>query len=124
VLLGAPSAEDVGGTAGADGADPRARTVSMLAARGVPFVITSGSNRNALDLVREAMFAARNGLAPRQALDAVTIEPARLLGIDGRTGSLQVGKDADFVVWSHDPLDPAAQAESVHIDGISVLVSR
>jgi imidazolonepropionase-like amidohydrolase len=98
--------------------------VSMLAARGVPFVITSGSNRNALDLVREAMFAARNGLAPRQALDAVTIEPARLLGIDGRTGSLQVGKDADFVVWSHDPLDPAAQAESVHIDGISVLVSR
>jgi imidazolonepropionase-like amidohydrolase len=124
VLLGAPSAEDVSGTAGADGADPRARTVSMLAARGVPFVITSGSNRNALDLVREAMFAARNGLAPRQALDAVTIEPARLLGIDGRTGSLQVGKDADFVVWSHDPLDPAAQAESVHIDGISVLVSR
>ncbi len=120
VLLGAPSAEDVRGSAAADGAEPRSGTVRALARRGVPFVITTGTNQAALPLVREAMWAVRNGLTPRQALDAVTVEPAKLLGIDDRTGRLAPGLDADFVVWSHDPLDPAAVAESVHIDGIEV----
>jgi len=124
VLLGSPSATSVTGTAGADGADPRYATVGLLAQKGVPFVITTGTNPAALELVREAMFAARSGLSPAQAIDAVTILPARLLGIDGRTGSLASGKDADFVVWSHDPLDPAAVAVSVHIDGNSVLAPR
>jgi imidazolonepropionase-like amidohydrolase len=124
VLLGAPSATVVAGTGGGDGADPRFATVGLLARRGVPFVITTGGNLASLDLVREAMFAVRCGLSPAQALDAVTILPARLLGIDARTGSLAAGKDADFVVWSHDPLDPAAVAASVHIDGNPVLESR
>ncbi len=121
VMLGAPSATTVTGTAAADGADPKSVTVRLLADRGIPFVFTTCSNLAALDLVREAMFAARNGLSPARALDAVTIEPAKLLGIADRTGSLAAGKDADFVVWSTDPLDPAAVAESVHIDGTSVL---
>ncbi|MCA8973866.1 MAG: amidohydrolase family protein [Planctomycetes bacterium] len=120
VLLGAPSATAVSGTAGRDGADPRGATAVLLARAGVPFVITTGSNPDALDLVREAMFAARNGLLPERALDAVTIEPARLLGIDARVGSLAAGKDADFVIWSHHPLDPAALAETVCIDGLEV----
>jgi|688.fasta_scaffold111433_3 imidazolonepropionase-like amidohydrolase len=124
VMLGAPSATAVAGSAGADGADPRSATVRLLADAGVPFVITTGSNLAALDLVREAMFAARNGLDAARALDAVTIAPAKLLGIDQRTGSLQKGKDADFVIWSTDPLDPAAAAASVHIDGIAVQVIR
>jgi len=124
VLLGAPSATGIAGPAGGDGADPRFATVGLLARAGVPFVITTGSNLAALDLVREAMFAARCGLSPTQALDAVTILPARLLGVDGRLGSLAPGKDADFVVWSHDPLDPAAVAVSVHIDGNPVLEPR
>jgi imidazolonepropionase-like amidohydrolase len=124
VLLGAPSATTVAGPGGGDGAEPRSVTVRLLADAGVPFVITTGTNQAALDLVREAMFAARNGLPPQRALDAVTIEPARLLGIDDRTGSLAPGKDADFVIWSTDPLDPAAQAESVHIDGIRVPALR
>jgi len=124
VLLGAPSASLVAGTGAQDDAEPRSATVAMLAARGIPFVITTGTNLQALDLVREAMFATRNGLSPAQALDAITLEPAKLLGIADRTGSLQKGKDADFVVWSTDPLDPAAVAESVHIDGISVLAPR
>ncbi|MCB9876705.1 MAG: amidohydrolase family protein [Planctomycetes bacterium] len=117
VLLGAPSAEQVGGTAGSDGASPRSGTVRALAERSVRVVVTTGTNALALPLVREAMFANRNGLGPQQALDAVTVEPARLLGIDDRTGRLAAGLDADFVIWSTDPLDPAAVAESVHIDG-------
>ena len=70
------------------------------------------------------MFAHRFGLGPQQALDAITIEPAKLLGLDDRIGSLAAGKDADFVIWSHDPLDPAAVAESVHINGKSVSQPR
>lgn len=124
VMLGAPSATAIAGTGASDGADPRSATVAKLVERGIPFVITTGSNLQALELVREAMFAVRNGLSPARALDAVTIEPAKLLGVDHRTGSLAAGKDADFVVWSTDPLDPAAVAESVHIDGISVLAPR
>jgi imidazolonepropionase-like amidohydrolase len=120
VLVGAPSALKVGGTGAADGSEPRFSTIVALARRGVPFVVTTGTNPLALDLVREAMFAARYGLAPGKALDAVTIEPARLLGVDDRVGSLEVGKDADFVVWSCDPLDPAAVAVSVHVDGMPV----
>lgn len=120
VLLGAPSATAVGGTAARDGADPRGATATLLANNNIPFVITTGSNAQALDLVREAMFAARNGLAADRAIDAVTILPAKLLGIDARVGSLAAGKDADFVVWSHHPLDPAAMAESVCIDGLEV----
>lgn len=124
VLLGAPSAESVTGTAARDGADPRGATAPLLARKQVPFVITTGTNPAALELVREAMFAARNGIPPQLALDAVTILPARLLGIDDRVGSLAPGKDADFVVWSADPLNPAATAVSVHIDGNTVHSSR
>jgi len=124
VRLGAPSATSLSGTPASDGADPHSGTLAQLAARGIPFVITTGSNLAALDLVREAMFAVRNGLSPVQALDAITIEPAKLLGIDQRVGSLASGKDADFVIWSTDPLDPAAVAESVHILGLSVPASR
>ena len=117
VMLGAPSATAVGGGGSRDGAAPRSGTVRALADKGVKFVITTGTNTRRLPLVREAMFAARNGLGPQQALDAITIAPAKLLGIDDRIGSLAKGKDADFVIWSNDPLDPAAVAESVHIDG-------
>lgn len=124
VMLGAPSAETVAGTAASDGAAPRSGTVAVLASKGIRFVITTGTNRAALPLVREAMFAVRNGLGPQQALDAITIEPARLLGLDDRIGSLAAGKDADFVIWSHDPLDPAAVAVSVHINGKSVSQPR
>ena len=124
VMLGAPSADSVAGTAGADGAAPRSGTVAVLAAKGVTFVITTGTNQAALPLIREAMFASRFGLGPQQALDAITIEQAKLLGLDDRIGSLAAGKDADFVIWSHDPLDPAAVAESVHINGKSVSQPR
>ncbi|MEC8652631.1 MAG: amidohydrolase family protein, partial [Planctomycetota bacterium] len=117
VMLGAPSATSIGGGGGRDGAAPRSGTVRALANKGVKFVITTGTNTQRLPLIREAMFAARNGLGPQQALDAITIEPAKLLGVDDRIGSLAAGKDADFVIWSQDPLDPAAVAESVYIDG-------
>lgn len=124
VMLGAPSATAIAGTGRSDGAAPRSGTVAVLAQKGITFVITTGTNQAALPLINEAMFAVRNGLGPQQALDAITIEPAKLLGVSDRIGSLAPGKDADFVIWSQHPLDPAAVAESVLINGKSVSQPR
>jgi imidazolonepropionase-like amidohydrolase len=120
VLVGAPSADRVLGSGAGDAADPRFHTLRLLHERGVPFVITTGSNAQALDLVREATVAVRHGLPALAALDAVTIQPARLLSVQDRIGSLSAGKDADFVVWSSNPFDPTARAEAVYVNGTRV----
>src|SRR6185369_12300563 len=57
------------------------------------------------------------GLAPAEALAFVTSNPAKQLGIFDRTGSLEVGKDADFVVWSEDPLSSSTVALETWIEG-------
>ena len=51
------------------------------------------------------------------ALRAVTINPARIIGVDDRLGSLAAGKDADLVIWSGDPLDVMSRAERAFVDG-------
>lgn len=51
-----------------------------------------------------AGLAASAGLDMEEAWRAVTINPARQLGVDGRVGSLEPGKDADVVIWTADPL--------------------
>ncbi|MFI4896882.1 MAG: amidohydrolase family protein [Phycisphaerales bacterium JB059] len=56
-------------------------------------------------------------VSPEEALKFVTINPAILLGIDDRVGSIEPGKDADVVVWSGDPLSSFSRPEHVFIDG-------
>lgn len=57
------------------------------------------------------------GVDPEKALAMVTINTAALLGIDNRVGSLETGKDADFVIWNGDPLSTFTKAEQTWIDG-------
>ncbi|MCA8972373.1 MAG: amidohydrolase family protein, partial [Planctomycetes bacterium] len=57
------------------------------------------------------------GLAPEVALRFVTKYPAIQLGIDDHVGSLEVGKDGDFVIWSGDPLSTTTRCEQTWIDG-------
>lgn len=57
------------------------------------------------------------GVDPAEALKFVTLNPAKQLRIDGRVGSLEVGKDADFAVWSGSPLSIASRCEQTWIDG-------
>lgn len=71
-------------------------------------------------LVHQASFAVKEGLPPRTAIEALTINPARMLRLDDRIGSLEPGKDADLVVWSGDPLDVDSRAERVLIGGRTV----
>jgi len=71
-------------------------------------------------LVHQATLAVKEGLDRDVALRAITINPARVLGIDGRVGSLAVGKDADLVLWSGDPLDVMQRALRVFIAGREV----
>lgn len=52
-----------------------------------------------------------------QMMQALTLGPARSFGIDDHVGSLEVGKDADVVIWSGDPLDPRSHVEVVVVDG-------
>jgi imidazolonepropionase-like amidohydrolase len=68
-------------------------------------------------LVHQATLAVKEGLDRDAALRALTINPARILGIDDRLGSLAVGKDADLCIWSGDPLDVMQRMERAFIDG-------
>ncbi|HQF98808.1 MAG TPA: amidohydrolase family protein, partial [Candidatus Aminicenantes bacterium] len=64
-----------------------------------------------------AAFAYRGGLTEEEALQAVTIAPARIAGIDKRVGSLEAGKDADLVILRGHPFQTGAIPEAVFIDG-------
>lgn len=65
----------------------------------------------------QGAMSARYGADPYRMLEAMTANPAKVFGIDHRVGSLEVGKDADVVVWTGDPLDPRAAARLVLIEG-------
>jgi imidazolonepropionase-like amidohydrolase len=68
-------------------------------------------------LITQAALSVRAGLDPTAALRAMTINPARILGIDERVGSLEVGKDADFCLWSGDPLDLTQRVQAAYLGG-------
>ena len=85
---------------------------------GVNVSFNSDSDELARRLNTEAAKAVKyGGLAPEEALKFVTINPARQLGIDERVGSLETGKDADFAIWSGDPLSTYTICEQTWIDG-------
>ncbi len=65
----------------------------------------------------EAALAAANGLAFQDALAALTIDSARILGIDHRVGSLEAGKDADVVLFNGDPFEYLTRVCAVIING-------
>lgn len=69
-------------------------------------------------LVHQAAWAVTEGLGREAALRAITINPARVLGIEQRVGSIAPGMDADVVVWSGDPLITSNRPSCVLVDGI------
>jgi imidazolonepropionase-like amidohydrolase len=86
--------------------------------KGVLVSINSDSAEHARRLNSEAAKTIKwGGLTDDEAFALVTINPAKQLRIDNRVGSLEPGKDADVVVWTHHPLSSYAVADRVYIDG-------
>lgn len=71
-------------------------------------------------LIHQAALAVREGMDPAEALEAVTLNPAEVLGVSDRIGSLEPGKDADLALWSGDPLDTRTRVLRTWIDGEQV----
>ncbi|HAM72750.1 MAG TPA: hypothetical protein DCM86_14000 [Verrucomicrobiales bacterium] len=91
---------------------------ALMHQRGVVVSFNSDSSDLARRLNIEAAKAVKyGGLPEEEALKFVTLNPARQLRIDSRVGSLEVGKDADFVLWSGSPLDSTSRCEQTWIDG-------
>jgi imidazolonepropionase-like amidohydrolase len=90
---------------------------ARLAKAGATLVLSSFDTHNARNLRQEAGNAIAYGLDRDTALRSVTLEPARVWGVADRLGSLEVGKDADVVVWSGDPFELTTGPERVFIAG-------
>lgn len=72
-------------------------------------------------LIHQCTLAVKEGLDADTALRSVTLNPAKVLGLEARIGSLEAGKDADLVLWSGDPLDVMSRAVRVWIGGKQVM---
>lgn len=94
----------------------------LLAAAELPFALQSGYEGyvpKTRVVLFEAGVAVGHGLAPDAALRALTVDAARLLGLEGRLGSLAVGKDADLALFDGDPFEYTTHCTTVVIDGIA-----
>ncbi|RMF00114.1 MAG: amidohydrolase [Bacteroidetes bacterium] len=92
---------------------------ALMHEQGVTVAFNSDDAEMARRLNQEAAKAILfGGLSEEEAFKFVTLNPAKLLHIDDRVGSLRVGKDADLVLWTDHPLSIYARAEQTYVDGI------
>ena len=92
---------------------------NIMASEGVVVAINSDDAEMARRLNQEAGKSVTYGkMSEEDALKLVTLNPAKMLHIDNRVGSIKVGKDADLVLWSADPLSIYAVAEKTYVDGV------
>lgn len=90
---------------------------AMVLERGARVALHSDSSDITRRMNQEAAKVVRYGMTREQALRAITLEPAWVIGLQDRIGSIEVGKDADLVLWSDDPFTVAARVEQVYIEG-------
>ena len=98
---------------------------ALLQKAGVLIAFETGDTHKSWNVKQYAGNAVSNGLPWADGLKAITLNPARIYGLDKSVGSLETGKDADVVVWSGDPLELTTFADAVFIRGQAVpLTSR
>jgi imidazolonepropionase-like amidohydrolase len=90
----------------------------------LPILFGSGDCAGAVHLPMHAAYAVRYGLSPADALAAMTLWPARAFQLADRIGSLEKGKDADFVVFSGNPFEPTSRVLLVACNGTVVVDNR
>ncbi|MFT5832769.1 MAG: imidazolonepropionase-like amidohydrolase [Cognaticolwellia sp.] len=92
---------------------------ALMHSQGVTVAFNSDDAEMARRLNQEAAKAVMyGGLSEEEAWKFVTLNPAKLLHVDDRVGSVKAGKDADIVLWSNNPLSIYARAEKTFVDGI------
>jgi imidazolonepropionase-like amidohydrolase len=89
----------------------------VMANAGVKVAIQTDEMSAVKYLAINAALAVREGMAEEDALKAITITPAEIIGVSDRIGSLEAGKDADIVVFSGHPFDYRSTTELVFVDG-------
>jgi len=95
-------------------------TASKLKAAGIPVALQSsfeGYVPKTRVVLFEAAIAAANGLSQRDALATITIDAAKILGMDSRLGSIAVGKDGDIALYDGDPFEYVTHCIGTIIDG-------
>lgn len=102
--------------------DVQYREAGRLRAAGLAFAFdqTGGwiaMNRNARNLPVPAALSIAHGLSEEEAIEALTIEPARILGVDAQVGSLEIGKTANIVLWNGSPVQMSSRVEKIIING-------
>ena len=97
----------------------RMQNAAALDAAGV--LIAIKGNEGSIHRARETRYNAGNavshGLPYEAAIEAITVNPARIFGMAGQFGELRAGAAADVVIWSGDPLEPLSNAETIFIAG-------
>ena len=100
----------------------RGRTLAnpgLLAKAGVLVAITTDHPVVAINfLVHQATFAVKDGMSRDDALRSITVNPAKIMGLDDRVGALRAGLDGDVVIWDGDPLDVMSRAVDVYVRGV------
>lgn len=95
-------------------------TASKLKKAGIPFALQSGYEGyvpKTRTVLFEAAVAAANGLSQRDALATITIDAAKILGLDSRIGSIAVGKDGDIAMYDGDPFEYVTHCTGTIING-------
>ena len=95
----------------------REESILRMHRAGVRVILNSPSDGEVKDLLLQAAAAVRLGMKPAEALRTISLNPAEVLGVADRIGSIAPGRDADLVVLGGDPLGSDNQVQAVFIDG-------
>ncbi len=100
--------------------DAQYTNAARLEQAGVLFAIASSGTEFARQLPVHAGYAVAYGLSPKAAVEAITLNPARILGLVDRVGSIEAGKTADVIITSGDPTQASTRTVGMFIDGAPV----
>lgn len=96
------------------------RCAMILHKEGIPFAIRSEGGPNSRNLPYEAAMAVSFGLPREEGLKAITLNPARILGVSDKLGSIEEGKIANLVLTDGDLLQPSTQVKALFVQGQSI----
>lgn len=104
-----------------DRINARLESGALLTAAGVRVAFGAGAQTHrARNITQSAGNAVANGMDWDDALEAITLAPAEMFGVDAEVGSIEAGKVADLIIWGADPLEMSSYPEQVFIQGEAI----